>query len=706
MADPLNTEMLRAGAKKIAAAIELGLSEDELMDLLARGAEKVQRNLDRRARGGRVAKPIFNYEQDRGKLRPAKDRMRRPPRNRPAGQAPANPTVTEEGLRIALGKILQRVEQGGPGGQPFNTEGLLRLNQEPRVISEARVDAKDREGLVLEEAGFLRKDVPPEFEEKATPRDFEGEAIESKREYLAEFPGLRQFENPANVGYVPGAQERRRFGAYGPNPDAKEMRARGELVNQYGGIAHLKDQGAMVPVRISEEEGRERNRRERELGRAMFQAENNPAQDAAARDAFQGELEGERRRRAAGDFEAETPGRQELRKRAQGYETRNEGAAIDAIRQIGDAPVELFGGDIAENYVPRGNLGSQAELDAMLSSDVAIAGSNTPDSAQVLNAPQRINAVDFVSQQVNATGNAAFLGNRQVFAAEGGREGEVGGAAAPYQQIGAPLRDIDERIGGLVGREFKIGKGRNRRVVAPFTEGFREEIGPIRGIEGLQKAVDAIGRVGREAGLGFYRVGEGGTREAVKEPGVYEVLDFLKMNRGAQQRLGLALEQVDLGAQNVGVEGIINEEAKRRFAAGEAVTPPADIVFGYQGAQGRNPEAEVAQLAPDKARKFRAAIKDRVPERAGRPAHPEAMYPFIGAVAGEGEAPVAKADIAAIDEEVRGRVMQGGAPERQVRDEAIERMQRRGMAERGKIDEDRLAEIVSNVRRLDRGIRR
>ena len=68
------------------------------------------------------------------------------------------------------------------------------------------------------------------------------------------------------------------------------------------------------------------------------------------------------------------------------------------------------------------------------------------------------------------------------------------------------------------------------------------DIGPIRSISGLQKASDAILAVGQEAGVNFPQMvfTEGRMKaEQVANPGVGEVLEFLKMNAGDQQRLGL-----------------------------------------------------------------------------------------------------------------------------------------------------------------------
>ena len=199
--------------------------------------------------------------------------------------------------------------------------------------------------------------------------------------------------------------------------------------------------------------------------------------------------------------------------------------------------------------------------------------------------------------------------------------------------------------------------------------------------------------------------------EQVANPGVGEVLQFLKMNAGEQQRLGIALNNVDLAGQQYlpGEVTPIGMEAKRRFRAGEPGTPRPDVNFGVANLPGRSkglePEAGVARMPADKAKRVKANI--RGPEGVGA-ASQDAMMPWIGAVAGE-ETPVSyirgvapnegyeDAGVSAIDDEVRGRVFVGGPDERSVRDAAIRRI-----VDRGSQDQARRDEIASGMMRMDR----
>ena len=188
-------------------------------------------------------------------------------------------------------------------------------------------------------------------------------------------------------------------------------------------------------------------------------------------------------------------------------------------------------------------------------------------------------------------------------------------------------------------------------------------------------------------------------------PGVGEVLDFLKMNAGAQQKLGIALNNLDLADQNVVGGQIVNAAQKDQFARGQGMMVRNDINFGVKDlpgtSVGKQPEADVEMAPAKRARQFRG-LQDR-----------DAAMPFIGAEVGD-ERPAAyirgtEDGINVIDQEVRGRVFAGGAPERQVRDEAIERLQRRGAAEqagaKGMVSEETIQDRIKQMRRLDRRFR-
>ena len=330
--------------------------------------------------------------------------------------------------------------------------------------------------------------------------------------------------------------------------------------------------------------------------------------------------------------------------------------------------------------------------------DTVVSGSNTPDTSNNLNAPKPQSATEFVAQQADATGSAGMF--RDNF--------------TPDVAIGTSLGRLDQAIADLGGREMKVGQGRLKRNVAPFSPEMVADIGPIRSVSGLQKAADAILAVGQEAGVNFPQMvfTEGRMKaEQVANPGVGEVLQFLKMNAGEQQRLGIALNNVDLAGQQFAPGEVtpINAEAKRRFAQGEPGTPRPDVNFGVANLPGQSkglePEAGVARIPADRAKRMKRDM--RGPEGVGAPSQ-DAMMPWMGAVAGE-EAPVSyirgvaanpgyeDAGVSAIDDEVRGRVFAGGPDERSVRDAAIRRI-----VDRGGQDQARRDEIASGMMRMDR----
>jgi len=330
--------------------------------------------------------------------------------------------------------------------------------------------------------------------------------------------------------------------------------------------------------------------------------------------------------------------------------------------------------------------------------DTAVAGSNTPDTNNNLNAPNPQSATEFVTQQVDATGSAGMFADKAT--------GDV--------DISGSLGRLDQAIADLGGREVRVQRGGVKRAVTPFSSDMVRDIGPIRSIDGLQQAANAILAVGQEAGVNFPQMvfTEGQMKaQQVANPGVGEVMQFLKMNAGDQQRLGLALNSVEAAGNNINAVGItpINAEAKRRFRAGEPGTPRPDVVFGVKNMPGRSKglgmEVDLARMPADKAKRVKRTMVG--PEGKG-PASEDAKMPYIGAVAGE-EAPVSyirgvaanpgyeDAGVSAIDDEVRGRVFAGGPSERSVRDAAIRRI-----VDRGGQDQTRRDEIASGMMRMDR----
>ena len=147
-----------------------------------------------------------------------------------------------------------------------------------------------------------------------------------------------------------------------------------------------------------------------------------------------------------------------------------------------------------------------------------ISGSNTPDTAQALNAPQPQTAIDYVAKQ---------LPDFQ----EGGR------VYGDYPQVD---------ITGVTTEMANRLRGLDIKGVQPFSR-----VSPnIRSVDELQKVVDAVTRIGTERGVRF------GSKEVNPEtgkmqfkqsstPGTQEVMNFMRYTPAEQGRIANALFQME-----------------------------------------------------------------------------------------------------------------------------------------------------------------
>lgn len=163
--------------------------------------------------------------------------------------------------------------------------------------------------------------------------------------------------------------------------------------------------------------------------------------------------------------------------------------------------------DVKGSYIdPR--TGQSIEVRAP-ESDV-IAGSNTPNTEQQLNAPSTRSATEFVAKMSS--------------------EGSINTRDIAYPQV-----DIGTQLGGLDEAITKASEGRR------FT-GLRSRVPEaVTSIDSFQKTMDAILSMASERGdtLGST---EGATRSAVNEPGIREALDAMGIkNEYAQEQIALAL---------------------------------------------------------------------------------------------------------------------------------------------------------------------
>ena len=229
-----------------------------------------------------------------------------------------------------------------------------------------------------------------------------------------------------------------------------------------------------------------------------------------------------------------------------------------------------------------------------------ISGSNTPDTAQALNAPQPQTAIDYVAKQ---------LPDFQ----EGGRVyGDY-----PQVDITGVTTELADRIRGL-----KI-KGNQ-----PFSR-----VSPqIRSVDELQQVVDAVVELGTKGGAKF------STKEVNPDtgkmvnriqpnPGAQEVMNFMRYTPAEQGRIANALFQME-AARRSGY----NAGGKEQFFSRTGGTGfKGDITFNAPDAlplaRPDEQRAEVARINPGQTIEGRD-IGTRLRELDS----PGARQPFIGAI--------------------------------------------------------------------------
>ena len=678
-------ELLVRGANAVAQMQQLGIPREEIEGLIAGGAQTMQARNNRRAQSGsfKFSPPFMPGKTE---LRPVAERTG-PQEGRQAGATIDRPEITEAYVQEVVKRI--RAADEGLKGQDLNNNdfGQRTINKGIKELGssgERELESAGFEALPEDEQGGGRAyDDDPSFTEYKQQK---AEDYQKEREYqLGRMP---RFENPRDMGsggdqktpYYPlsrdeGVSSRAGQGSVNRGAAADTLQRLQQAISSGAVSATPQTDRIMRELGVTADPRLEIQAQRAAAQQVIDENPTNVAGAARNRSDFLSEVESERGRRRRGIFPEGRRG--------------NDQAALtnlDNAYMVPDPVVRdtsLVDDKGQPNYVTM---------------DTVVAGSNTPDTSNNLNAPKAQSATEFVAQQTDATGSAGMFGNNYV----------------PDVAIGTSLGRLDQAIADLGGREMKVGQGRLKRSITPFSREMIQGIGPIRSIDGLQKAADAILAVGQEAGVNFRQMvfTEGRMKaEQVGNPGVGEVLQFLKMNAGEQQRLGIALNNVDLAGQQYlpGEVTPIGMEAKRRFRAGEPGTPRPDVNFGVANLPGRSkglePEAGVARMPADKAKRVKANI--RGPEGVGA-ASQDAMMPWIGAVAGEetpvsyirGVAPNAgyeDAGVSAIDDEVRGRVFVGGPDERSVRDAAIRRI-----VDRGTQDQARRDEIASGMMRMDR----
>lgn len=322
---------------------------------------------------------------------------------------------------------------------------------------------------------------------------------------------------------------------------------------------------------------------------------------------------------ARADREASGFGRNETAE----YNTRRAAAEAEAIAR--DRFTAGGGGAIADEMmarIGRANAGPQgtAELrggtyiDPRTGTPLAMeepgnavfAGSNTPDTNNMLNAPTRETAIDYVARQ-------------QPDFKDGGR------VYGDYPQV------------DITGQSTEFAKRvRNSGLVDP-------SVVPqdVRSIDEFQKAVDAISAITAEKGTRMYRRAEVGdvntkkmtTKNIQSDPsmvGPAEVMNKLRYTPAQEQAFAQSLYQAEVSRNS----GINSNRSAEYFGRGAVAPGPKDAIV-FSAAEAINPregEANVARIQGGQTIEggdIKAAFRNL--------SEPGARQPFIGQV--EGQAP-------------------------------------------------------------------
>ena len=611
------TEILLRGARKLAAMKELGLSEDQLFDILQNSGAAIGRAQQRgSAQRGTVFKP------GETQLRPASERGAAA-KGRNTRRTVQEGAVVRDTPQITGSNVNSVVKRLQAANDDLRSQGL-------------RPDAANYGADELFDAGFAdtarmdeeqtmragdRNYVGPEEASISAERQERAEKRRAKRE--AKFRKSQpRFENVAGLGSD-------QFGGSVSDP------TRAPLVD-----AARRVQAAVQMGEITPEEGRALESRllvasdprlaamaDRRQGTAAVQADSARFSTPMAREQrsrndvmFAVEMEGERRTRDA----------------------FNEAKGIDAVSRAG---------------VPRGEESILYDTGfGAVEPTTALMGSNTPTNANALNAPDPSSAISWVARQV-----------------EGPEGGFYDGARRQEVDIQGSLGEFNEAVASLGTRKV--------RGALPFqTVGTSD----VRSIAGLQSVINQVKEAAIAAGVSLPRMVPDPTTgqlkaQKVKDPGVQEVMELLKMNVGGQQRLGLALDVLDQTGSYVSPDLTpINAEKQRRFRSGEGMDQNlSGVTFGVKDLSGSgiNVEADLARAPQKRAQALRDADISA-----------DASMPFIGQVRGE-SAPVRKRP---------GGVESPDIP-------SFLRAKEEDMyAGKGGVREDRLASNIASAQEVDR----
>ena len=508
----MDTELLLEAAKKLAAGQALGLSPDQTLAMLRRGIKRGQRE---------------------------------------------NPSVTEEALLKQMFEATAAANEVAPAELSMRKD-IPTARNEFTADDLQTLSRGDRDYDKAQAAKRTAQRVEEEYEEQQNRLARRVDGNRDKR-------GNRVFENPLGQ-WEPSAQEvvRDREGVI-DSTGVREALARLKAANAAaGGLegAAAIEGSLEDSLGSSQTVGAANNPRNADasLGRELVRRDNqnyNPVSPAAKWNNARAAQEARVLGAAMGEIITDTDAAAKARYRGEGYKGQN---VLNAIVSQQQRELSIPAAGRAADIETREGLyvdpitGSPLAMDEPATT--AIAGANTPDTAQMVNAPKASSSISWVAKSVPQP---------NTFANSGGD--------MPQVDIGQATQLFSERLRSLKG-------------VGP---GLQNISSNVRSVDEFQKAVDYVIDQGNRRGMQWKKEVTGDSApgserirrfEPTTKPGVDEVMRLLRYTPAEKEALAGALYQLEL-AKGASVDDKVKQAYFARQANPRNVS---DIAFGSKEA--------------------------------------------------------------------------------------------------------------------------
>lgn len=502
--------------------------------------------------------------------------------------------LSEEETLALVSNMARRQKRAD--GQPMTEEDALRkLQQTAASLADVSEGGEIRGVGLADEPAVdpFGQDQSDYYEYGPDDKGYQGQQIEKVKEQLALMEDRDDLDRPR---YEKGQAVLKT----GVNPDEYD-----DLRDELGELLPQRDQ--MTPKAALRETLRQIEGKNAGL-EGRFEDEIDVGRNSRNADASIG---GELARRDSGRFDKETQIANQYRSAAEAEAIARDLFTIGGRGAQGDLNIAALRTQPTKSFGQIGRSPSGAYIDETGNTVAVqgperppanvISGSNTPDTAQALNAPQPQSAIDYVAKQ---------LPDFQ----EGGR------VYGDYPQVD---------ITGVTTEMANRLRGLDIKGVQPFSR-----VSPnIRSVDELQKVVDAVTRIGTERGVRFGSKEVNPTTGKMQfkqssTPGTQEVMNFMRYTPAEQGRIANALFQME-AARRSGYNAGGKEQYFGR--TGGTGFKSDDITFDAPDAlplaRPDEQRAEVARIRPGQT----IGGKDIVTQLRGLES-PGARQPFIGAV--------------------------------------------------------------------------